>query len=171
MMSHGIKWNHMENLDLESITIINTLLFLLALIFLLALFLMLSLHTTISTASLIFTPNLHINSPQTRNMNPSIDYLGTPTMQAAKQRIASPLGGRSYEHHVGTWMGTLLKNVFQGEPWALTPERKDDNTNKKPDFVVEKLCQNQLIPHLIVEIKKKEEEEEEIDLKRLCFKP
>jgi hypothetical protein len=52
-------------------------------------------------------------------------------------------------------MGTLLKNVFHGDPWSLTPERRDEFSNKMPDFVVHKFNGDQLVPHLIVEIKKK----------------
>jgi hypothetical protein len=85
----------------------------------------------------------------------SAPYLSSPTLQRAKKNIQEPFDGKSYEHHVGTYMGTLLKNVFCGEPWALTPEKKDDFSKKIPDFVIGKLEDNELFPHLFVEIKKK----------------
>lgn len=103
----------------------------------------------------------HLNSTQTRKpsnykMNQQIpNYLSSPVLQKAKETIVSRNGAKHYEHRVGTWMGTLLKNVFAGDPWAITPERRDEYTNKKPDFVIQKLQpNNEFTIHLICEIKK-----------------
>lgn len=42
-----------------------------------------------------------------------------------------------YEHHVGTWACTLVKEIFHETNWAVTPEKRDERSNKKPDYVVE----------------------------------
>lgn len=52
------------------------------------------------------------------------NYLSSPVLQKAKENIQNPHDETHYEHQVGTWMGTLLKNVFTGDPWAITPERR-----------------------------------------------
>lgn len=84
---------------------------------------------------------------------PTPNYLSSLVLQSAKKTIKNGVSGRFLEHHVGTWMGTLLKNVFTGDPWALTPEKTDLYTEKKPDFVISKLRGDDLVIHLICEIK------------------
>lgn len=61
---------------------------------------------------------------------------------------------RSLEHHVGTWMGTVLKKVFADEKWAITPEQTDNSTKRRPDFVIEWVKGGNLVPHCYVELKK-----------------
>jgi hypothetical protein len=86
--------------------------------------------------------------------NQALQYLQSPVLQKAKQTIRNPENGKHFEHHVGTWLGTLLKNVFAGDPWAYTPEKIDVYTNKKPDFLIEKLEDDNFSIHLVCEIKK-----------------
>ena len=55
----------------------------------------------------------------------------------------------------------MLKQVFFGENWIITPEKFDPNTNKKPDLLVEKVVtleSNKKIPtlYLIMELKSSE---------------
>lgn len=59
------------------------------------------------------------------------------------------------EHHVSTWMGTMLKKVFQSDDLSLGAEVIDVNTGNKPDYLIKKLDEkDELIPHLYVELKK-----------------
>lgn len=79
-----------------------------------------------------------------------------------------------YEHHVATWACTKLKEVFSDEKWAITPEQRDSNTDKKPDFVVEEAIRNndgrtvQLWPYLCMELKKVGGDRMEKALDQLC---
>lgn len=49
----------------------------------------------------------------------------------------------------------MLNNVFARDPWAITPERMNDDEKSKPDFVIEKLEGNKLTLYIICEIKKR----------------
>lgn len=64
----------------------------------------------------------------------------------------------SYEWHIGTVMNTVLCHYFTSDDWAVTPEQIQEETNQKPDFVVEKVKTVNdrfwLFPHIYVEIKK-----------------
>ena len=82
------------------------------------------------------------------------DYLSSPIFRLLEQRVMNPPSGKPKEHHVGSWLATLLKQVFSADIWAITPEKSDDTTNKKPDFVIEKLEGNELHYHLICEVKR-----------------
>lgn len=84
----------------------------------------------------------------------NLNYLSSPVLQKAKEEIENPSHKTHYEHHVGTWIGTLLKNVFTGDPWAITSEKADNHSKKRPDFVIDKLENNNLYMHLVCEIKK-----------------
>lgn len=92
-------------------------------------------------------------------MNPS--YTSFLALQAAKQRIINPpevlhqgvLEPRPYEHHVGTWACTMLKQVFNSGNWAITPEKADQYSKKKPDLFVEEIVDNKFRPHLMMELK------------------
>ena len=74
-------------------------------------------------------------------------YTSSLALQAALDRINNPpfvINSKdesvqtNYEHYVGTWALTKLKEVFSEEQWAITPEQKDGYSKKKPDLVVEK---------------------------------
>ncbi len=59
-----------------------------------------------------------------------------------------------YEHTVGTVSCALLQHYFPlANGWIITPEQRQIHL-KKPDFVVEKLSNKDLIPHIFVECKK-----------------
>jgi hypothetical protein len=52
-----------------------------------------------------------------------------------------------YEDDVASWATTLLKKVFSGDEWIITPEKRNDETKKlKPDLTVEKFSQDQGFP-------------------------
>ena len=55
------------------------------------------------------------------------EFCSTPALQAAKNRLENDT---RYEHHVGSWACTMLKNVFAGNDWVITPEKRDQ---KKKD--------------------------------------
>jgi hypothetical protein len=42
----------------------------------------------------------------------------------------------AYEHHVGTWATTMIVKHFV-DTYLITPEKRDSNTNKKPDITIE----------------------------------
>jgi hypothetical protein len=114
-------------------------------------------------------------------------YTPSLALQGAVERIKNPpvvLNKKNehvqtkYEHHVGTWACTKLKEIFFDQNWAITPEQMDPNTKKKPDFVVEKAIQPnslQSIPgptitmklHLAMELKKEGQRIEDA-LVQLC---
>lgn len=92
------------------------------------------------------------------------NYCSYPSLQFAKNRIKNPPESfnknktkyqeKAYEHHVASWALTMLKEVFTGPEWIITPERKDPNSGKKPDLVVEKVTSHASSKvHLIMELK------------------
>jgi hypothetical protein len=67
----------------------------------------------------------------------------------------------NYEWHLGTLMNSVLCLYFPPDNWTVTPEQIQDENNKRPDFVVEKIIPRNatggnhvLFPHIFVEIKK-----------------
>jgi len=100
-------------------------------------------------------------------------YIPSLALQGTIERIKNPpkvlntkneLVQRDYEHHVGTWACTKLKEIFSDNSWAITPEQKDPNTNKKPDLVVEKAIPGPIVTlklHLAMELKKKNQRMED----------
>lgn len=82
-------------------------------------------------------------------------YSYSRPVQAALHRIKNPPTGISYEHHVSTWAGTMLKKVFHSDDYTLSSEVIDPYQNSKPDFLIEKVTnQDKLVRHLYVELKK-----------------
>lgn len=78
---------------------------------------------------------------------PIPNYWSAMSLQHAKNRIITPssvtnkagkVEERFYELYVGSWACTMLKNVFAGDEWIITPEKQDPNSRKKPDLIVEK---------------------------------
>lgn len=57
------------------------------------------------------------------------------------------------EHVTGTLTSGLLSNYFSLETFIITPEQIQRESNKKPDFTVERLEGYVLYPHIFVEIK------------------
>ncbi len=56
---------------------------------------------------------------------------------------------------MSTWAATMLKKVFHSDDYAMSSEVIDPHENSKPDFLIEKLTdQNKLVRHLYVELKK-----------------
>ncbi|KAI9706148.1 MAG: hypothetical protein M1812_008249 [Candelaria pacifica] len=66
-------------------------------------------------------------------------YCSASSLQFAKRRIQNPPDEITYEHHVGSWACTMLSLVFNEPFWIITPEKRDQYSNKRPDLVVEKL--------------------------------
>jgi hypothetical protein len=116
-------------------------------------------------------------------------YTPSLALQAALDRINHPPQvfnkknepvETEFEHHVGTWACTKLKEVFNQEHWAITPEQIDRHSRKKPDLTVEKAVhlstspassQNafklSMMPYLVMELKKVGQRKEEA-LNQLC---
>lgn len=81
------------------------------------------------------------------------DYTQIPSIRLALERVINQ-SNKSYEHHVGTAVNSLLQLYFPIGSWAITPEQIQ-TSKKKPDFVVERAENNtKLQPYLFVEIKK-----------------
>jgi hypothetical protein len=98
-----------------------------------------------------YTPSLPLQGALERIKNPPVVY----------NRKNEPVPTR-YEHHVSTWACTKLSETFTSSgDWAITPEQRDQNTHKKPDFTVEKAIMNpsnhkiSMKIHLCMELKKK----------------
>ena len=82
-------------------------------------------------------------------------YSSSRPVQAALHRIKNPPTGIRYEHHVSTWAGTMLKKVFHSDDYTMSSEVIDPHEKSKPDFLIEKLTdQDKLVRHLYVELKK-----------------
>jgi hypothetical protein len=82
-------------------------------------------------------------------------YCSSRPLQAALDRIRNPPNGINYEHHVSTWAATMLKKVFHSDDYTLSSEVIDPNEKSKPDFLIEKLTdEDELVRHLYVELKK-----------------
>lgn len=86
------------------------------------------------------------------NNNPPIDL--------SLQRIRNPPRTK-LEHHVASWATTMVIQVFeevkdnQGRhQWIYTPEQRDLDSNKIPDFIVETTSSGQRTPRLFLEYKK-----------------
>lgn len=98
--------------------------------------------------SLQFPPSLENIKMSTAN------YCNAPSLQLAKSRIQNPPDRQPYEHHVGSWACTMLSMVFNGHQWIITPEKRDQNSKKRPDLV-EKLndAHTESFHHLFMELK------------------
>ena len=101
-------------------------------------------------------PRHHIHSNMSLPTPQPLLYLSSPVLAFLQDKIQNPPDGKHPEHHVGAWLCTLIKNIFNGDPWALTLERIDENSNKRPDLVVGKLDGDQMLLHLFCEVKKVE---------------
>lgn len=107
------------------------------------------LHTTVTNPSYYYQP-LHAKSTMSIPQ-----YSSSRPVQAALHRIKNPPTGTRYEHHVSTWAGTMLKKVFHSDDYTLSSEVIDPHKKSKPDFLIEKLTdQDKLVRHLYVELKK-----------------
>ena len=83
------------------------------------------------------------------------NYTDTRCVKEALNRIKNPPKGINYEHHVSTWAASMLKKVFQHDNYAMSSEVIDPNEGSKPDFLIEKISDEQgLVRHLYVELKK-----------------
>lgn len=78
-------------------------------------------------------------------------------LQLAEERIEASENAKneSYEYYVGAWTCSMLARHFQ-EDFLITPEMFNRQTNKKPDFTIEKYDETtkKLVLHTVVEIKK-----------------
>lgn len=97
---------------------------------------------------------------QTHSLSPS--YTSLPALRRAEQRIIDPptvvkddesTEKIHYEHYVGTWACTMLKHAFHDGKWAITPEKADIVTKKKPDLFVEEVVGDEFRTHLLMELK------------------
>lgn len=56
---------------------------------------------------------------------------------------------------MSTWAATMLKKVFHSDDYTLSSEVIDPHVKSKPDFLIEKLTdEDELVRHLYVELKK-----------------
>jgi hypothetical protein len=60
--------------------------------------------------------------------------------------------GNTNEHRTGTVASGLLNNYYPKDKYITTPEQIQ-LSNKRPDFTVERVEGDELIPHLFVEVK------------------
>lgn len=67
-------------------------------------------------------------------------YCSMPIMEYLTREIETPdQNNRHYEHVVSSWASTMLRKVFHDtDTWIITPEKRKPQSNKKPDFFVEK---------------------------------
>ena len=69
-------------------------------------------------------------------------------------RVIDPPYGRNYEHLASTLVCSLLQHYYPlNEGWIITPEPRQEH-GKKPDYVVEKIQNGILTPHIFIEVKK-----------------
>jgi len=84
-------------------------------------------------------------------------YSNHLALGATRHRIQNPPDGKHLEHYVGSWAFTMLKQVFNAPFWIITPERKDPESKRKPDLVVERVVHTaqgyQFATHLLMELK------------------
>lgn len=76
-------------------------------------------------------------------------YMSIGPIKAALDRVHT---SHPHEHRTGTVTSGLLNNYFPNEKYIITPEQIQ-LSNKRPDFTVERLEGDKLVPHLFVEIK------------------
>ena len=77
-------------------------------------------------------------------------YLAIKPIKIALERVHKT---NAQEHTTGTPISGLLNNYFPGSKFITTPEQIQTISNKRPDFTVEMLENEQLKPHVFVEIK------------------
>jgi len=85
------------------------------------------------------------------NITPIPDYF-TPALELWANKFSDSDPSKKnqhYEWHVGAWAATMLKKVFSADEWVIIPERRNEDTQKKPDLVIEKLD----TPYLLYELK------------------
>lgn len=110
---------------------------------------------------LLFTFNRKVNCCSTftaqNTQMAAPNYSNVIALRAARSRIQNPPDGKYYEHHVGSWACTMLKQVYYGPSWIITPEKTDTHSKKKPDLVVERAtptAQGDMMEvHLLMELK------------------
>lgn len=61
--------------------------------------------------------------------------------------------GNTDEHRTGTATSGLVQNYFLLNKFITTPEQTQVIANKRPDFSIEKLVDDNLVPHLFIEVK------------------
>lgn len=82
------------------------------------------------------------------------NFSSLPAMIKVEKNIKYQDDGKSKEHRVGSWCCTMITKVFNSDEWIITPEKSDDNSNRKPDFTIEKFKDDNLHLHAVVELKK-----------------
>ena len=96
------------------------------------------------------------------------NYLAYPNVARAIQHIQHPgevvvydkknktnrVANISYEHQVGSFASTVIKHVFSDQHWIITPEKRDKDSGKKPDFTIQRLEGDNLFFHCYYEVKK-----------------
>jgi len=90
-------------------------------------------------------------------------HSGKRALLLAEERIRYPSESAKrdfkptpYEYHVGTWACTMLSKHFDDD-FLITPEMFAAGTNKKPDFTIEKYCEEEHDKskfHAVYELKK-----------------
>ena len=75
-------------------------------------------------------------------------------IQYVYKRRNGQLRAYTYEYMVASWGCSMICKVFRDDPWIITPERKDANSNKRPDLTIERWQEPHLRLHAVVEFKK-----------------
>jgi hypothetical protein len=78
-------------------------------------------------------------------------YLSVKPIVVALHRILD--ASNTKEHRTGTGTSGLLQNYFPINGFVTTPEQIQESSNKRPDFSVERLENDKLVPHVFVEVK------------------
>lgn len=78
-------------------------------------------------------------------------YLSMKLIKIALNRIHQ--GDNTMEHRTGTATNSLLQNYFTLDRFTCNPEQIQDISRKRPDFAIERVSGDSLVPHLFVEIK------------------
>ena len=78
-----------------------------------------------------------------------LEVLDNPPLESSLEGVIQPPRSTKFEHHVASWATTLFIQVFQGvnndrglPQWIFTPEQRDDESGKVPDFVVEQVYED-----------------------------
>lgn len=80
-----------------------------------------------------------------------MSYIAIKSIYLALKKIAT--GDNKMEHITGRATNGLLNHYFPLNRFIITPEQIQSQSNKKPDFSVERLDGEEFFPHVFVEIK------------------
>lgn len=78
-------------------------------------------------------------------------YIAVKSIYLSLKKITS--GNNTMEHVTGRATNSLLHHYFPLSKFTVTPEQIQNQSNKRPDFAVERVDGDDFVPHLFVEIK------------------